>query len=149
MIETIKYKKLSPNAIAPESTSNGDAGYDLFAAHDGCILSGGDRATIKTNISIELPEGYYGQLEGRSGLAAKSGIAVLGGVIDPNYRGDIGVILVNLDGEKTFAYKKGDKIAQLVIKPYIKPKMIEVEELSATDRGEKGFGSSGERAKNG
>jgi dUTP pyrophosphatase len=148
MIETIKYKKLSQNATAPESSSEDDAGYDLFAAHDGC-MSGGGRGIIKTNISIELPEGYYGQLEGRSGLAVKSGIAVLGGIIDPNYRGDIGVILVNLDNEKTFVYKKGDKICQMVIKPYIKPQMIEADELSATDRGEKGFGSSGERAKNG
>lgn len=124
----------------------GSAGVDLFCAvaEPICLNNMGARAIIPTGISIELPIGYEAQIRPRSGLAAKEGITVLNspGTIDSDFRGEIGVILVNLS-TKRFFVTRGMRIAQMVIKPVCLPSLEYVEELSKTGRGSDGFGSSG------
>ncbi len=100
----INVKKLSENAIIPTQGTNFAAGYDLYAAEDALVVCG-SRKLIKTNISMEITPGYYGRIAPRSGLAYKSGIDVLAGVIDSDYRGDIGVILYNTDKNIGYAQK--------------------------------------------
>ena len=104
------------------------------------------RAVIPTGLKIEIPEGFEGQVRPRSGLAAKHGVTVLNspGTIDPDYRGEVGVVLANL-GAQAFAVKNGDRIAQLVIAPFVRASILEVEtgELSVTARDGGGFGSTG------
>lgn len=122
--------------------SPSDAGADLAAAEEKTIppLS---RATIKTGLAVEIPEGYYGRIAPRSGLAHKHGIDVLAGVLDSSYRGEIRVILYNTDKEEPFQIRSGDRIAQLIVERHYNFDFVEVEDLSSTDRGEAGFGSSG------
>jgi dUTP pyrophosphatase len=102
------------------------------------------RAKIPTGLRIELPDGYEAQIRPRSGLAHNFGVTVLNspGTIDPDYRGDVNIILINL-GEETFTVRDGDRIAQLVIAPIIRGALMEITELSATARGAGGFGSTG------
>ena len=125
----------------PQKATDGSAGYDLFSAQDVDILPN-SQATIETGIQLELPSGYFGQICGRSGLASKNGIIIGGGVIDNDYRGEIKVILFNISHEM-FQVKTGMKIAQLICLPFATLKIIEVECLSESERGAKGFGSSG------
>jgi len=101
------------------------------------------RKLVKTNISISIPEGYYGRIAPRSGLAYKNGIDVLAGVIDSDYRGDIGVILFNSDHNLDFPVNVGDRIAQIIIEKCHSVNWETVENLEASVRSEKGFGSSG------
>ena len=103
----------------------------------------GSSATIDTGVHIELPEGYYGKIESKSGLNVKSGVVSCGGIIDEGYTGSIVVKLYNL-GEKAHTFRAGDKVAQLVIQPYVAPELEVVDSLSSTERGDNGFGSSGE-----
>lgn len=119
-----------------------DAGMDLLASEDKVIppLS---RAVVSTGISMEIPEGYYGKIAPRSGLALKYGIDVLAGVVDSPYRGEIRVILFNTDKEETFNIRQGDKIAQIIIEKHYNFDFVEVDELSHTERGAGGFGSTG------
>jgi len=106
------------------------------------ILKPMERAIIKTGLQMEIPEGYFGSIRDRSGLAARYSIHVLAGVIDSHYRGEVGVVLVNLDrGE--FRINKKDRIAQMLIQPIERVILKEVEELSNTLRGQGGFGSTG------
>jgi dUTP pyrophosphatase len=141
--KTVKVKRLSETAIVPAYGSGDAAGMDLHAdIPEPIALYSGQRLLVKTGIGMAIPKGYYGQIEGRSGLANKNGIAVLGGVIDSDYRGDIGVILLNTD-KKWLTINPGDRIAQLVIKPVLRPDPEEVAELDDTARGEGGFGSTG------
>src|SRR6056300_774589 len=112
----IQIKKLSENALIPTQGSNYAAGYDLYAAESGQVESE-CRRLIKTNIAISIPEGYYGRIAPRSGLAYKNGIDVMAGVIDADYRGDIGVILYNT-GDRPFHFQEKDRIAQLIIEKY-------------------------------
>lgn len=125
----------------PQKATDGSAGYDLFSAQNADILPN-SRAIIETGIQLELPSGYFGQICGRSGLASKNGIMVGGGVIDNDYRGEIKVILFNMSHE-VFQVKVGMKIAQLICLPFATLKPVEVECLSESERGGKGFGSSG------
>jgi dUTP pyrophosphatase len=123
------------------------AGMDLRAHLDGpVILQPGQRALIPTGLYIELPEGTEAQVRPRSGLALKHGITVLNapGTIDADYRGEVGVILVNL-GHEPFEVKEGERIAQLVVARYLRTAFEEVPDLRATDRGEGGFGHTGTR----
>lgn len=136
----IDYKKLSNNAIEPKKGTNDAAGYDLHAAYDSIIKSR-SRGLIKTDISIQIPNKYYGRIAPRSGLTLKYGIDVGAGVIDSDYRGNIGVILFN-HSDNDFIIKKGDKIAQLILERIWNPILIEVDELEDTKRGEDGFGST-------
>jgi dUTP pyrophosphatase len=129
-----------PNYETPAS-----AGMDLRAnLTESIVLKPLDRAIVKTGLFVELPEGYEAQVRPRSGLAAKKGITVLNtpGTIDADYRGEIGVILVNLSSEE-FVVENGERIAQLVIAKHERAEWIKVEELTETSRGVGGFGSTG------
>ncbi len=137
----IKIKKLKENAVIPLYAHEGDAGLDLFSTED-YVLKSGERKIISTGLAIELPEGYVSLIWGKSGLAVKKGIAILGGVIEHTYRGEYGVIALNTSDED-FVVKAGEKIAQLLIQPIVSADVEEVFEMSDSVRGESGFGSSG------
>lgn len=129
----------------PKYATEGSAGFDLVAAIDSDIeLLPGKRVLVPTGLSIALPMGYEAQVRPRSGLALKNGITVLNtpGTIDCDYRGEIGIILINL-GEENFTLTRGMKIAQVVIAKYEKSEFIVTEELPSTTRGSGGFGSTG------
>lgn len=129
----------------PSYQSAGAAGLDLHAAvHADVRLAPGDRALIPTGIAIALPAGYEAQVRPRSGLAAKNGVTVLNspGTIDRDYRGEIGVVLINL-GRDAFTIRRGDRVAQLVVAPVARCDLIEVSTLGETDRSQGGFGSTG------
>jgi len=136
----LKVKKLVENAKLPERKREGDAGLDLYCIEDIKILPN-EIKLVSTGIAIEIPKGYFGLIKDRSGLATK-GLHVLAGVVDENYRGEIKVVMINFGKEK-IKLEKFSRIAQLIIIPYAKVEVEEVEELSETERGEKGFGSSG------
>jgi dUTP pyrophosphatase len=138
----INVKKLSDYATIPTQGTKFAAGYDLYAAEDAVVVCG-SRKLIKTNISMEITPGYYGRIAPRSGLAYKSGIDVLAGVIDSDYRGDIGVILYNTDKNIDFEIKKGDRIAQIIFEACYTATLNNVENLDNTLRQAGGFGSTG------
>jgi dUTP pyrophosphatase len=138
----INVKKLSENATIPTQGTKFAAGYDLYAAEDEVVVCG-TRKLIKTNISMEITPGYYGRIAPRSGLAYKSGIDVLAGVIDSDYRGDIGVILYNTDKNIDFKIKKGDRIAQIIFEACYSATLNTVENLDNTLRQGGGYGSTG------
>ena len=138
---TIKIKKLNPDAILPSYAHDGDAGLDLYSSED-IDIPWGTRMMIPTGISIELPKGYVSLIWDKSGLAAKNGLKVLGGVCDCNYRGEYKVILLNTSNE-SYKVLKGNKIAQILIQPVEQVKIEEVKDLTDTTRGEGGFGSTG------
>lgn len=140
----LKIKKIHKDAIIPKYVREGDAGMDLYSV-EGWILKPGERKLFKTGIGTEIEEGYVGLIQDRSGLAFKNGITVLGGVIDHTYRGEYGVILLNTSQTERYAINKGDRIAQLLIMPIATAKIEEVEELTQTNRGKGGFGSSGKK----
>ena len=138
----INVKRLSENAMIPAQGTAFAAGYDLYAAEDATIVCG-TRKLVKTNISMEITPGYYGRIASRSGLAYKSGIDVLAGVIDSDYRGDIGVILYNTDKNIDFVVKKGDRIAQIIFEACYSATLNTVENLDNTLRQSGGYGSTG------
>ena len=138
----INVKRLSENAMIPAQGTAFAAGYDLYAAEDATIVCG-TRKLVKTNISMEITPGYYGRIAPRSGLAYKSGIDVLAGVIDSDYRGDIGVILYNTDKNIDFIVKKGDRIAQIIFEACYSATLNTVENLDNTLRQAGGYGSTG------
>jgi dUTP pyrophosphatase len=138
----INVKKLSENATIPTQGTSFAAGYDLYAAEDAVVVCG-TRKLIKTNISMEITPGYYGRIAPRSGLAYKNGIDVLAGVIDSDYRGDIGVILYNTDKNIDFTVKNGDRIAQIIFEACYIATLNNVENLDNTLRQASGFGSTG------
>lgn len=140
MFSEIKYTKLDESAKAPTRAHESDAGNDLYALEDFQMFPGQTKL-IKTGIAVEIPEHAYGQVASRSSLARK-GVFVTGGVIDAQYRGEVGVLLNNLSDEK-LEFRKGDKIAQLVILPIIETTWVESTALSGSNRGSNGFGSSG------
>ncbi|AZQ43228.1 dUTP diphosphatase [Nonlabens ponticola] len=143
---TIKIINKSGHEL-PAYETVGSAGMDIRASITECIvLEPLERAIVKTGLFIELPVGYEAQVRPRSGLAAKKGITVLNspGTIDADYRGEIGVILVNLSNQN-FPIENGERIAQLVIAHHEQPQWQEVEVLSDTDRGAGGFGSTGNK----
>ena len=129
--------------MLPAQAYPGDAGLDL-AACEGTTLEPGERATVPTGIAVEIPEGFAGFVQPRSGLAARHGIGVVNspGLIDSGYRGEIRVVLLNTDTRNTFTVEPGMRIAQLVVVPVAAVRPVEVEELAVTDRGVQGFGSS-------
>ena len=132
-------------AIIPEYKTVGAAGADVYAFLENPILiKSGKWAVIPTGVFYEIPEGYEIQVRPRSGLAAKNGVTVLNtpGTIDSDYRGELQIILINL-GDKDFEIKNGDRIAQIIVAPVTQGNFVQVELLSVTERGEKGFGSTG------
>jgi dUTP pyrophosphatase len=143
--ETLQVQLLNPDAIVPARTRPGDAGYDLRATDRVSIPHDG-RRLVGTGIAIALPPGVAGLVTPRSGLALEHGITLLNapGLIDPNYRGEIKVILHN-SGERRYTVDIGDRIAQLLLVPYWAPELQAVDRLDGTERGPDGFGSSGLR----
>jgi dUTP pyrophosphatase len=137
----IKVKLLLPEAIVPTRATPGAAGLDLYAAEDQRI-NPGEYATIETGVAIALPAGHVGLVWPRSGWAAKHGIDTLAGVVDCDYRGGIGVVLVN-HGANDFYVNVGDRIAQLVIQRYEHATLMVADELGETHRDVRGFGSTG------
>lgn len=131
---------LESDARMPERAYPSDAGLDIFSREEKVILPG-ESAVFDTGVHVELPEGTFMKLESKSGLNVKYGVVSHGGVIDQNYRGSIVVKLYN-HGEKPYMVRKGQKIIQGIIQPYLAPELEVVEELSETDRGSNGFGST-------
>lgn len=141
----LQIKKLHKQVQLPKYQTAGSAGLDLQAnISEPMVLKAGEIILVPTGLAIALQEGYEAQVRPRSGLALKNGITVLNspGTIDSDYRGEISVILIN-HSKQDFTITCGLRIAQLVIAQYAVAKIIEVEELSATNRGEGGFGSTG------
>ena len=140
----VSIKILSRDAQIPHMAYNGDAGVDLRSV-ERIVLEPRERAMVATGLAIALPEGYAGFVLPRSGLAAKHGISIVNapGLIDSNYRGELKVILLNTDPDKSFTIEIGDRIAQLVVMPVPLIEFEHVDELSCSQRGASGFGSSG------
>lgn len=139
----VPVRRLRPDAQLPRQAYEGDAGLDLSAC-EGAVLEPGERVTIATGVAVEIPEGYAGFVQPRSGLAARHGIGIVNapGLIDSGYRGEIRIVLLNTDREHAFVVEPGMRIAQLVIAPVASVRLIEVDELAGTERGSRGFGSS-------
>jgi dUTP pyrophosphatase len=135
--------RLSEQAVVPARAYDSDAGLDLSAS-ERVELAPGARAVVGTGIAVAIPEGHAGFVQPRSGLAARHGISVVNspGLVDAGYRGELQVVLLNTDLEETFVVEPGMRIAQLVVLPVALPEPVEVSELPASERGEKGFGSS-------
>jgi len=137
----IKFKKLSDHAIIPARGSEWAAGFDLFSAHETTIAAH-SHGLVKTDIAVELPFGSYGRVAPRSGLAYKKFIDIGAGVVDVDYRGNVGVVVFN-HLHQDFQVKYGDKVAQLVVEKIFMPAVEVCTELSDTCRGEGGYGSTG------
>ena len=144
---TLRVQRLSHAADMPlpKQASPGSAGLDLRAAvSEDLLLAPGERTLVPTGLVLELPRGWEGQVRPRSGLAIRNGISLLNspGTIDSDYRGEVKVVLANLGGEP-FTIRRGDRIAQLVVAPVSRVEVLEASEVSTTDRGSGGFGSTG------
>jgi dUTP pyrophosphatase len=140
---TVKFKK-DEGAKAPSYAYKGDAGLDIFS-NENIILEPMHRAAVRTGIYPEIPKGYVGLIWDKSGLSLKQGLKTMAGVIDSNYRGEIKVVLLNLSS-KPFGIERGDKVCQLLVQKVEEAKLVEVSEIKTSERGEKGFGSSGIKA---
>ena len=138
----INIKLLSSNSKIPTKSRGDDAGYDLYAT-DEYIIKPMERALVKTGISLEIPSGYYGHISDRSGMALKKGAHCLGKIVDPSFRGEIGVIILNTDMYEPIKIQSGDRIAQMVFKKYENVSFVKSSDLEKTERDEKGYGSSG------
>ncbi|XP_022815266.1 deoxyuridine 5'-triphosphate nucleotidohydrolase [Spodoptera litura] len=137
----LKFTRLTENAFAPTKGSEKAAGYDLKSAYDYTVPARG-KELVKTDLQIELPSGCYGRVAPRSGLAVKNFIDVGAGVIDEDYRGNVGVVIFN-HSDQEFVINKGDRIAQLICERIYYPVLKEVTNLSETNRADGGFGSTG------
>lgn len=140
----LRFKKLDPAAEIPTRAKAGDAGLDLHAA-ESAHIGPGERWQVRTGLAVEIPEGHAGLVLPRSGNALRHGISLVNapGLIDSGYRGEIGVLLLNNDPAEIFRVEPGDRIAQLLIVPFVESEPAEVEELSDSQRGDGGFGSTG------
>jgi len=141
----VQFRRMRPDAIVPRYMTAGAAGLDLCAAIDAPVaIEPGARVAISTGLALAIPDGHEGQVRPRSGLAREHGITVVNapGTIDSDYRGEVHVPLINL-GPKAFTIERGMRIAQMLILPVPKVKMIEVKSLDKTARGERGFGHTG------
>jgi dUTP pyrophosphatase len=140
----LRVAKLEDGALLPTRAHEGDAGLDLYACEEAHI-GPGERWSVGTGVAVGVPEGHAGLVLPRSGLAREHGIALVNapGLIDSGYRGEVRVLLLNTDPANTFKVEPGDRIAQLVIAPVAIAEPVEVEALSASARGDGGFGSSG------
>jgi dUTP pyrophosphatase len=143
-LDALRVRRLDPRATLPTRAYPGDAGLDLYALEDG-TLDPGARASIRTGVAVEIPDGYAGLVLPRSGIAARSGISLVNapGLIDAGYRGELQVLLLNTDRATPFCIVAGDRIAQLVLVRVQAPPVVEVDTLSDSERGAGGFGSSG------
>jgi len=139
----VKIKKIKDNAIIPKYVHEGDSGVDLYSAED-YLLKPGERVLVSTGLKIAIPKSYEAQIRPKSGLALNNGVSIVNtpGTIDAGYRGEIGIITINL-GKENFKIEKGKKIAQMVFNKVEEAKFEEVEDLDNTKRGDGGFGSTG------
>jgi len=144
----VQVRLLRPGALVPRRAYGGDAAFDLHAASD-LDLAPHERAVVPTGIALGLPPGVAALTVPRSGLAARHGITIVNapGLVDPGYRGEVKIVLLNTDDEQTFAIRVGDRIAQLLLVGPLDAELVQVEELDDTERGERGFGSSGLEAR--
>ena len=140
-IERLSFEKLDPKAVLPTRGSHSAAGLDLYSI-EAFTLNPKERRLIRTGLAVAIPEGFYGRVAPRSGLATHKGIDVLAGVIDADYRGEIGCLLYNA-GENAVDLPAQTKICQLIIEKIITPTAVWVDGLSNTSRGSGGFGSTG------
>jgi dUTP pyrophosphatase len=142
MIE-LPITRLRPDAVVPARAYEGDAGLDL-AACERAVLGPGERRLVPTGLAVAIPDGYAGFVQPRSGLAARHGLTVVNtpGLVDSGYRGELKVILLNTDATEPFVVEPGMRIAQLVVVPVPGVELVEVDELPASERGVRGFGSS-------
>jgi dUTP pyrophosphatase len=140
----LRFTRLTPHAQVPRRAHDDDAGLDLHAA-ESATLDPGARVSVGTGLAVEIPPGNAGLVLPRSGLAAKHGIALVNapGLIDPGYRGELRVLLLNTDRDQAFEIEPGDRIAQLLLVPFVAAAPVEVGALGETERGLAGFGSSG------
>ena len=140
----LRYARLAEGARPPEPAHGEDAGYDLRAAEEATI-GPGERASVGTGLALEIPNRYAGLVLPRSGLAARHGIALANapGLIDPGYRGEVRLLLLNTDRSEAFEVSPGDRIAQLVLVKVEAPELVEMDSLGETARGSAGFGSTG------
>ncbi|TFG07575.1 dUTP diphosphatase [Candidatus Thorarchaeota archaeon] len=140
---TIKVKRVHKEAQVPRTAKTGDVAFDLYSVED-YELQPGERTAVRTGLAMEIPRGYEGQVRPRSGLALKHGITVLNtpGTIDSGYRGEVKAIMIN-HGTEPFKVEKGMRICQLAIRPVPTSEISVVDELSDSERGDGGFGSTG------
>jgi dUTP pyrophosphatase len=140
----LRYALVAEGALPPTRAHADDAGYDLHA-NEAATLAPGRRASIGTGVALEIPDGWAGLVLPRSGLAARHGITLVNtpGLIDPGYRGEVRVLLLNTDESADFQVDPGDRIAQLVLVRFESPELERAGELERTARGEGGFGSTG------
>lgn len=139
----IAVHRLRDDAVLPRQAYEGDAGFDLSACEE-ARLDPGERAIVCTGIAVEIPGGYAGFVQPRSGLAARHGVGIVNspGLIDSGYRGEIKVVLINTDARQSFTVEPGMRVAQLVIAPVASVRLVEVAELAISERGARGLGSS-------
>ncbi len=137
----VQVKKLQSDAMLPSYAYPWDAGMDVYAVED-TLVRKGKRTTVPTGIAMELPDGYVSLVWDKSGIAFKAGITTIGGVIDAGYRGEYLVGVVNL-GDKDYLFKKGEKVAQVLIQPVARVEICEAASLKDSPRGDRGFGSTG------
>ena len=142
-MKTFEVLIVSEPELMPTMGNSGDAGYDLRAA-SACLIEPGERVSVPTGVKLAMPSGYVALVHPRSGLAAKNGITVLNapGTVDAGYRGEIAVTLINHSTE-TFSIVRGDRIAQILFQRFESPRFIAVTELTGSQRGTAGFGSTG------
>ena len=142
MIE-VAVRRLRDDAVVPRQAYEGDAGLDLVACEE-LTIAPGERGIVPTGIAVEIPEGYAGFVQPRSGLAARHGIGIVNspGLVDSGYRGEIRIVLINTDSSQPFTVERGMRIAQLVVAPVASVRLVEVDELATSERGTRGFGSS-------
>ena len=141
----VPVRRLDPDLPLPSYARAGDAGADLVAREGVLLKAAGGRAAVPTGIALALPAGYGGFVQPRSGLARDHGVTMVNapGLIDSGYRGEVRVLLVNLDPSADYEVRRGDRIAQLVIQRVEEASFVEVDELPASERGAGGFGHSG------
>jgi dUTP pyrophosphatase len=137
----VKVKKLSKDAELPEYALNSDIGFDI-RANETIVIPVSEQRTIKTGLAMEIPQGYVGLIRDRAGIITKMGVHTAAGTFDPSYRGEVSIVLINC-GEQDVEVEKGMRIAQMIIIPVAKAELKEVKELSSTERGERGFSSTG------
>jgi dUTP pyrophosphatase len=144
-IVKVEVRRLDPDLALPSYARPGDAGADLVARHGASLAPGGGRAVVATGIAVAIPEGYAGFVQPRSGLALRHGVTVLNapGLVDAGYRDELKVLLVNTDPTEAYEVRRGDRVAQLVIKAVARAELVVVDELPPSERGLGGFGHSG------